>query len=198
MMLSTRVGAGRCIRGLRTACPLVRTSLPRRAFADDVPGMSSGNCITEATTRSLIKAVGPGGGGGGGDGGSGGGGGGGSGGSGGSDAGGAGDSNTPHPLRNVTFAFAAFLAVGSVFAFVKKGSTKSLGAGGGAALILGLCARSMVGAAAAGPARVAFALCTLLGIAMASRFNNTKKFFPAGLVALSSLGLATAFVGVGL
>lgn len=42
------------------------------------------------------------------------------------------------------------------------------------------------------------ALCTLLGIAMAGRFNNTKKFFPAGLVALSSLGLAAAFVGVGL
>ncbi len=42
------------------------------------------------------------------------------------------------------------------------------------------------------------ALCTLLGIAMASRFNNSKKFMPAGLVAMLSLGLAVGFVGVGL
>ncbi len=41
-------------------------------------------------------------------------------------------------------------------AFVRKGSSTSLGAGGGAALILALCARSMVGAGAVGSARVAF------------------------------------------
>lgn len=42
------------------------------------------------------------------------------------------------------------------------------------------------------------AMCTLLGMVMASRFNCSKKFFPAGLVALSSLSMAVAFVTVGL
>ncbi|EFJ48612.1 hypothetical protein VOLCADRAFT_120860 [Volvox carteri f. nagariensis] len=170
--------------------PLWRSYLPRRAFADDVPGMTSGNCVTDATTRALINDVSSTGGSGGG-GGAGSGGGSGSGGGGG-DAGG----SQPHPMRNFTFAFAALLAVGGALAFARKGSGKSLGAGAGAALILALCARSMVGTAAVGPARVAFALCTMLGVVMASRFNNSKKFFPAGLVALLSLSMAVGFVVV--
>lgn len=47
-------------------------------------------------------------------------------------------------------------SVGGGYGYFKKGSAKSLGAGLGAALILALCARSMVGPAGVGPARVAF------------------------------------------
>ncbi|GLI67357.1 hypothetical protein VaNZ11_011534, partial [Volvox africanus] len=169
-------------------CPLRRSFLSRRVFAYDVPGMANAKSVTGAT-RALANDVGSTGGSG-----SGGGGGGGSSGSGGGDA----SSPQPHPMRNFTFAFAVLLAVGGVLALARKGSATSLGAGGGAALILALCARSMVGAAAVGPARVAFALCTLLGVVMASRFNNSKKFFPAGMVALLSLSMAVGFVVVGL
>lgn len=172
--------------------------LPQRAFADDVPGMASGNCITDATTRGLLQQLAATGGGDGGSGKGAGGSGGGGGGSGGSSGGGGSFGDVPHPLRGATFAFAALLTIGGGYGYFKKGSAKSLGAGLGAALILALCARSMVGPAGVGPARVAFALCTLLGIAMASRFNNSKKFMPAGLVAVLSLGLAVGFVGVGL
>ncbi|GLC41604.1 hypothetical protein PLESTF_000273700 [Pleodorina starrii] len=183
----------RSLRRCNGICPLRRSFLPRRAFADDAPGFASGNCVTDATTRAMINDVTGGGGAGSGSGGGGSGGGGGGGGS----SGGSGGSQ-PHPMRNFTFAFAALLAAGGVFAFTRKGSAQSLSAGAGASLILALCARSMVGAAAAGPARVAFALCTLLGVVMASRYNNSKKFFPAGLVALMSLSLAVGFVVVGL
>ncbi|KAG2490884.1 hypothetical protein HYH03_010801 [Edaphochlamys debaryana] len=100
-------------------------------------------------------------------------------------------------MRVFTYAFSALLAAGGTFAFVKKGSAKSLGAGLGAALILFLCARSMV-AGAQGPARVAFGICLLLGITMANRFNNTKKFVPPGLLATIALGMAFGFVAVGL
>ncbi|GIL55041.1 hypothetical protein Vafri_10694 [Volvox africanus] len=177
-------------------CPLRRSFLSRRIFAYDVPGMANGKSVTGAT-RALANDVGSTGGsgsGGGGGGSSGSGGGSGGNGSGGGDA----SSPQPHPMRSFTFAFAVLLAVGGALAFARKGSAKSLGAGSGAALILALCARSMVGAAAMGPARVAFALCTLLGIVMASRFNNSKKFFPAGMVALLSLSMAVGFVVVGL
>lgn len=41
-------------------------------------------------------------------------------------------------------------------AYLKKGSTKSLGAGVSTSLLLALCARAMTSPAATGPARVAF------------------------------------------
>lgn len=47
-------------------------------------------------------------------------------------------------------------AAGGILAYAKVGSVKSLGGGLGSGLILALCARSMVGAAAVGSARVAF------------------------------------------
>jgi hypothetical protein len=54
-----------------------------------------------------------------------------------------------------------------VFAFAKKGSTKSLTAAGGSALILALAARSMAGPAARGSVAVALAVSVLLTIVMA-------------------------------
>ncbi|GIL82806.1 hypothetical protein Vretimale_8179 [Volvox reticuliferus] len=176
-------------------CPFRRSFLSRRVFPYDAHGTANGSSVT-GMTRALVNDLGSTGGSGSGGGGGGSSGGGGSGGSG--SGGGDASSPQPHPMRNFTFAFAALLAVGGALAFARKGSATSLGAGGGAALILALCARSMVGAAAVGPARVAFALCTLLGIVMASRFNNSKKFFPPGLVALLSLSMAVGFVVVGL
>jgi hypothetical protein len=38
----------------------------------------------------------------------------------------------------------------------------------------------------------------LLGIAMASRFQKSKKFFPAGLVSLLSMSMAVGYVALGL
>ncbi|GAX80351.1 hypothetical protein CEUSTIGMA_g7790.t1 [Chlamydomonas eustigma] len=163
-----------------------------RAFADNVPGMSSDNCVTDATTKSILAASATGGG----D----------------SSGGGSGrgdktskgdgdsrnDSEGSHPMRVWTFIFAALLAAGGAIAYVRKGSTQSLGASLGASFILLLCARSMVGATALSSARVAFGLSLLLGIAMANRYTSSKKIMPAGLVAGSSLLLSIGYLVSGL
>jgi uncharacterized membrane protein (UPF0136 family) len=129
---------------------------------------------------------------GGGGGGSGGGGTGGGGGGNGDDS----SSNDPHPLRPFTFAYAAFLLVGGVFAYVKSGSTKSLTAAGGSAIVLALCARAMTGAAGAtrGPLLVVAALSAVLAYVMGKRYNKTGKMMPAGATAGLSLGMAIASV----
>lgn len=67
-----------------------------------------------------------------------------------------GDNGGKHMMQPWTYAFAAFLAAGGIFAFVKAGSTKSLTSSCSAAVILALCARSMAGPAALNSARVAF------------------------------------------
>ena len=96
-------------------------------------------------------------------------------------------------------------------AYIRKGSVKSLGASLGAAFILALCGRNMVGSTAISSVRVAFgatdchvcsyhlnnstnytnsfsfapaAITLLLGIAMSSRFAESKKIMPAGLVCM--------------
>ncbi|GFR50391.1 hypothetical protein Agub_g12607, partial [Astrephomene gubernaculifera] len=150
--------------GLRviSACPLQRSCVSRRGLAYNLHG------LTAPTTRGQYAAPARAAGGGGG--GSGGAAGGGGGGAGSSSGGAGGDSSQPHPMRYFTFGFALLLAAGGALAFARKRSGKSLAAASGAALILGLCGRAMVGAAAQGPARVAFAMCTLLGVVMASRF----------------------------
>lgn len=128
--------------------------------------------------------------------------GGGGGGSGGGGTGGGGGGNgddsssDPHPLRPFTFAYAAFLLVGGVFAYVKSGSTKSLTAAGGSAIVLALCARAMTGAAGAtrGPLLVVAALSAVLAYVMGKRYNKTGKMMPAGVTAGLSLGMAIASV----
>ena len=143
-------------------------------------GMSDGNCITDATTRSIIAAATSGKQGGGGDSGSSGG-----AGTGGSSGGGNGNGSSggdaaaaggggPHPMRIWTFVFAGMLAAGGTAAYVRKGSVKSLGASLSAGLILALCARSMVGAPAVGAVRVAFG-----EIAMAGFGGDRRESSPA-------------------
>lgn len=127
---------------------------------------------------------------GGGGGTAGGGGGGGAGGSGGGGSGG-----EPHPMRPWTFLYAAFLAAGGVFAYVKKGSAKSLTSAGGSALILALAARSMVGAAARGSVAVALAVSLLLTLVMSRRYQNSRKIMPAGMAAGVSLLMSAAYIG---
>ena len=133
--------------------------------------MSDGNCITDATTRSIIAAATSGKQGGGGDSGSSGG-----AGTGGSSGGGNGNGSSggdaaaagggaPHPMRIWTFVFAGMLAAGGTAAYVRKGSVKSLGASLSAGVILALCARSMVGAPAIGAVRVAFGEIAMAGLA---------------------------------
>lgn len=56
-------------------------------------------------------------------------------------------------------------------AYVKKGSTKSLTAAGGSALILALTARTMAGASAKGAIGVALAVSILLTIVMAREYG---------------------------
>jgi len=153
---------------------------------------SDDNCITAASTASIIKDVG------GGAGGSGGSGKGGSGGGGGDAGKDAGDNSVPHPMRAWTFALAALVAVGGIIGFVKKGSNKSLGGGLSTALILGMAARSMVGASAPASVRVAFAITFLLGVFFASRFASSKKIMPGGVGAGLCLSYAVAYVATGL
>ena len=135
----------------RTAHPLLITS--RRALSSPQQRPQRASPVARAAS-----------GGGGGGSGSGGFGGGGSGGGGSSGGGGGGDA---HPMRPWTFAYAAFLLAGGAFAYAKKGSTKSLTSAGGAALILALAARSMVGSAAKGSVCVALAVAVMLAVVMA-------------------------------
>ena len=60
-----------------------------------------------------------------------------------------------------TYLFAALIGLGGLYAFIKKSSKQSLGAGLSSAVILALCARSMEGLTAVPSARVAFGICLL-------------------------------------
>ncbi|MEW5318793.1 MAG: hypothetical protein WDW38_009980 [Sanguina aurantia] len=187
------------------------------------------NCITAASTQSIISGLppivkkdggrvaaggtgvsatataatgGPGGvtsdGAGGGSGGAGGQGGGSGDGSSSSGGGGGSSSGGPHKMQTATYLFASAMLAGGAFAYVKKGSKESLRYGASLSFLLALCARSMTGPGAVGPARVAFALCLMLGVGMASRFSESKKFMPSGMVATLSLAMTAGFVAVGL
>lgn len=84
--------------------------------------------------------------------------------------------------------------VGGLFAFAKAGSTKSLTSAGGAALILALSARGMVGGAARGSVAVCLALSLLLTVVMAGRYSRTRKLMPAGLTAVVSICMSAAYL----
>ncbi|KIY94833.1 hypothetical protein MNEG_13128 [Monoraphidium neglectum] len=84
---------------------------------------------------------------------------------------------------------------GGAAAFAKKGSTKSLTAAGGSALILALAARTMVGSGAKGAIAVALAVSVLLTLVMSRRYQASRKFMPAGLTAATSLLISAAYIG---
>lgn len=100
----------------------------------------------------------------------------------------------PHPPLLAPRAIPAPSAVGGAFAFIKKGSTKSLMSAGGSALILALAGRSMVGATAKSSVFVALAVAVLLTVVMAGRFQRTGKVMPAGMMAGSSLAMSIAYL----
>ncbi|KAF8068156.1 Tr1 [Scenedesmus sp. PABB004] len=112
---------------------------------------------------------------------------------GGGGSGGGGDAG--HPMRLWTLLYAALLAAGGVMGYVKKGSTKSLSSACGAALILALSARSMVGAQARASVAVCLAVALLLSVVMVNRYTRTRKLMPAGLTAGASLAMSAAYLG---
>lgn len=120
-------------------------------------------------------------------------GGGGSGGGGSGDASSGGGSQQPHPLRLWTFGYAALLALGGAAGYVKAGSTKSLTSALGSALILGLSARTMVGAGAKSPIAVCFAVALLLSVVMANRYKRSRRVMPAGVAAGASIAMSLAY-----
>ncbi|KAJ6630493.1 Transmembrane protein, partial [Pseudolycoriella hygida] len=95
----------------------------------------------------------------------------------------------------VSFAFAAVVAIGGIIGYVKAQSTPSLIAG----LIFGVILA--VGAYLNSPKLFSNAnsyllliTCFVLGSFMGCRFYNSKKFMPAGLIALLSTALVIRFI----
>jgi uncharacterized membrane protein (UPF0136 family) len=80
-------------------------------------------------------------------------------------------------------------------AYVKKGSTRSLTSAGGAALILALSARTMLGPQAKGSIAVCLAIALLLSVIMCGRYSRTRKMMPAGITAGVSLAMSAAYLG---
>ncbi|KAK9109837.1 hypothetical protein Sjap_017897 [Stephania japonica] len=97
--------------------------------------------------------------------------------------------------QKLTLAYAALVGVGGVMGYVKSGSQKSLAAGGLSALLLYYVYTEL-------PSRPAFASSLGLGLSaallavMGSRFKNSGKIFPAGVVSLVSLVMSGGYLHV--
>lgn len=86
-------------------------------------------------------------------------------------------------LSIVLWIYAAVLLMGGLMGFLKAGSRVSLIAGGACAAIVALTAASRL-------PQVLAVICPLvLAIVMGRRFRSSKKFMPAGLTALISVGV---------
>ncbi|CAK9218009.1 unnamed protein product [Sphagnum troendelagicum] len=136
-------------------------------------------------SKDLVLEGGSGGGQGNGNGGSGGGGGGGSG------KGGQGEEGSDFIKKmslsqKLTLAYAALVGVGGVIGFFKTGSNKSLLAGGGSALVLYYVYLTLPHNPFLASA-IGLGISSMLLIVMGSRFKNSGKVFPAGVVSLFSL-----------
>ncbi|GAA5831521.1 hypothetical protein JCM3766R1_001784 [Sporobolomyces carnicolor] len=84
------------------------------------------------------------------------------------------------------FVSAALISIGGLMGFLKRGSVASLVAGTGSGLLLAYGVNSRNDRLVAGVAGLLF-------FVMGSRFVNSKKFMPAGLVTLLSAGLLWRF-----
>lgn len=88
--------------------------------------------------------------------------------------------------QKLTLGYAALVGVGGLMGYIKSGSNKSLVSGGLSALLLYYVHTQL-------PVRPAFASAVGLGVSallllvMGSRFKNSGKIFPAGVVSLVSL-----------
>ncbi|KAJ4953871.1 hypothetical protein NE237_030703 [Protea cynaroides] len=95
--------------------------------------------------------------------------------------------------QKLTLGYAALIGVGGVIGFLKKGSQKSLAAGGLSVALLYYVYTVL-------PVRPAFASSLGLGLSvvllgvMGSRFKNSGKIFPAGVVSLVSLIMAGGYL----
>lgn len=95
--------------------------------------------------------------------------------------------------QKLTLAYAALVGVGGVMGYLKSGSQKSLISGGVSALLLYYVHTQL-------PTRPAFAsflgfgLSAALLFVMGSRFKNSGKIFPAGVVSLVSLVMTGGYL----
>ncbi|KAJ3704643.1 hypothetical protein LUZ61_008348 [Rhynchospora tenuis] len=95
--------------------------------------------------------------------------------------------------QKFTLAYAALVGVGGLMGFVKKGSMKSAAAGGFSSLLLLYVYTQL-------PTNPTFASSLGLGISgallavMGSRFKNSGKIFPAGVVSLVSLFMTGGYL----
>ncbi|KAJ2356515.1 Transmembrane protein 14C [Coemansia erecta] len=86
----------------------------------------------------------------------------------------------------IGLAFAALIAVGGAIGYFKSGSAASLVSGLVFGALISLSAQLAAGNSKSYSLLPA-ALCLVLCLVMGSRFLNSKKFMPAGMVATTSL-----------
>ncbi|XP_057535261.1 protein FATTY ACID EXPORT 7-like [Amaranthus tricolor] len=95
--------------------------------------------------------------------------------------------------QKFTLGYAALVGVGGVMGYLKRGSLMSLGSGGVSSALLYYVYTEL-------PNNPAFASSLGLGVSatllgsMGYRFQKTKKVFPAGVVALLSLGMTGGYL----
>ncbi|KNA13616.1 hypothetical protein SOVF_115020 [Spinacia oleracea] len=95
--------------------------------------------------------------------------------------------------QKFTLGYAGLVGVGGVMGYMKRGSLMSLGAGGASSAVLYYVYTQL-------PNNPAFASSLGLGVStmllgsMGYRFHKTRKVFPAGVVALLSLGMTTGYL----
>lgn len=95
--------------------------------------------------------------------------------------------------QKLTLAYAALVGVGGIMGFAKSGSNTSLVAGGGSALILyyvflNLPTKPIMSSI------IGLGISGLLLFVMGSRYSESGKVFPAGVVSLYSLVMAGGYI----
>lgn len=88
--------------------------------------------------------------------------------------------------QKLTLGYAALVGVGGLMGYLKSGSNKSLVSGGLSALLL-YYVHTQLPASPAFASAVGLGVSALLLLVMGSRFKNSGKIFPAGVVSLVSL-----------
>lgn len=95
----------------------------------------------------------------------------------------------------VSFVFAALVAVGGIFGYIKAQSTPSLIAGLVFGVILAVGAYINSAKLFANPnSYLLLVACIVLGAVMGYRFYKTQKFMPAALIALLSTMMVIRFI----
>ncbi|KAJ7564125.1 hypothetical protein O6H91_02G003300 [Diphasiastrum complanatum] len=87
--------------------------------------------------------------------------------------------------QKLTLAYAGLVGVGGLIGYLKSGSTKSLVSGVGSAAAL-FYVHTQLPYHPQFASSIGFGISALLLVVMGSRFRNSGKFFPAGIVTLFS------------